>query len=210
MVSGDKPAEGKPAGDKPAEGKPDDQSWRTALGTLAAILGLLGFLGIANFDDLRHRLFPPPPRPVVASPTPRATPNPETIRWTYIRRADTACAKAVGTAGTLPTVNQVTYDWMNNWLVLRREMLADWQAVKWPLPSVDAVNSGRLGKLWADFDSVIASWTAMMADLRAKNYGAFNRDLGFHDSANKSFVDGANTYGFSVCNYSFASVSPFT
>jgi hypothetical protein len=205
MSDGEPSGGGKPG----AQNSDDDKSWARTLGLIASIAGLLAFLGVANYQDLVHRLFPQPPAPVVTTPATTPAPDPAVLKWTYIRQADAVCAEVTRKGADIPAVPRVTYAWMKRFLDLRHETLTAWQAVRWPVSSIDPVNAGELHKIWADFEEATNDWAAMMEDLRKNRLDDFNAHLGYHNTADASFVDGANRYGFSSCNHSFASVSPF-
>ena len=194
----------------------DEISWGKVLGVVASIVGVLAFAGIANYQDLMYKLSPqssnsPSSRPAAVASTPAAEPgtDPEAVRWKYVRAADTACAKVTSKAAKIPDVKQITYDWMKKFLDLRREMLKTWQAVEWPESTIGPVDSAKISKIWSDFDDANQGWAAMAEDLRRKDADSFNRHRDYYGSANASFVNGANAYGFSTCNYSFASVGMY-
>jgi hypothetical protein len=193
------------------DGAGNNPSWGSLLGVIASIAGVLAFAGITNYEDLSHKLFPRPSYSTITAPTtrPRLTTDPDAVRWAYVRAADAACGKVTSRAAKIPDVRQITYDWMKKHLDLRREMLKTWEAVQWPEATIGPVDSGKLSKIWADLDDANQSWAAMADDLRRKDRDNFNRHRDFFDTANASFVSGANAYGFSACNYGFASVGVY-
>jgi hypothetical protein len=216
--------------------KPDEKiSLKAIISTAASVVSIAVFLGWG--DQLRQLIpFARPPTSATATPTPyrtpvafpqlttvpdpvtvrtttptttysptTTTPDPETARWNYINRADTACNAAVlSTPGWVPTA---TYDYMMAVLRAREKMETDWQQVL--IEPHDAVNVGRVQKMWSDFTNANWYWKYMADSMAAGNKAAFNANLNNYTLATSSFVDGANRYGFKVCNFQWNTMNPY-
>ena len=131
------------------------------------------------------------------------TPDPEQVRWDYIVRADAACRTTVQNRPAWVPV--LDYAYMAAVLNARNQMLNDWRNV--PIEPYEAANTSRLQKIWSDFVNASWYWKYTIDALVANRPAVYKAELERYRQANSSFIDGANRYGFRVCNFGWASVS---
>lgn len=154
-----------------------------------------------------------PPAEVVKTPakvvatteveTTTPTPDPEQVRWDYIVRADAACRTAVQNRPAW--VRVLDYDYMAAVLNARNRMMNDWGTV--PIEPYEAANTSRIQKIWSDFGNASWYWKYAIDALAANRTADYQTELERYRQANSSFIDGANRYGFRMCNFGWASVS---
>lgn len=217
-----------------AEEKSDEStSWMKIIPVVSAAVSLVVFLGWG--DQLRQLIpFAHNPTPSAAATTPsllpttyspiRVTPVPEavrtttttyspttttvdleTVRWNYINSADRACGAAM--ANRPGAISVATYGWMMQVLAAREQMQSAWQQVS--IRPGDAVTVGRVQKMWADFTNANWYWKYMADSMQARNFAAYNANLNSFNLATSSFVDGANRFGFKVCNFQWNTMNPY-